>query len=214
MAIPGFTDSGPLAGGNPIPSTYPPTPIAQISIGETSITDDRAQYKNTDNAADIYTDYMVYNRYEKDYHRYMMGVTSPGGFQGGTVAFVQLATPTLLWVSEWTACRLNTQPKIPDSTSKDSNWILLDEHIEPVMLGLAADGVTALYRINGTFVYGHRNPARALINNITYARPPWMEDSFTRVVPASALEQDIISNSKQSVTAGTPGGSTGFPGVV
>lgn len=163
-------------------------------------TDFGAQFVDDGTDLNIETDYQVVNRYEKDRHVYMMGVTSPGfgyspglGLAGIGPAFVQMAAPTLLWVSRWTACRYNTTPKIPDPTPTDPNWILLDEHYEPTAVTLAADGVTPRYRISGTYVYGHKNPAAVTVNNINYARPPSVENTVVRNVPTASLEQQIIN---------------------
>ena len=140
----------------------------------------------------IFVDYMIMNRYEKDRHVYMMPLTSTTGFLGSSAAFVQLAAPTLLWIADWTACKYGNCPDIPDPNTANTGWVLLDEFYEPAMITVGADGVTPLYRISGTYVYGHVNPSDLTVNNINFARPPWLENSFTRTIPAGKLRKSLI----------------------
>src|ERR1700722_14672416 len=88
------------------------TPTAQVTIGTVTATDTLS--KLVTNTTVIWNDYMVKNRYEGDNHIYMMGITSPNGFQGASVAFAQLASPTLLWIAEWTASCFGQQPVVPN----------------------------------------------------------------------------------------------------
>src|SRR6267142_1460039 len=107
-------------------------PQATIVIGEISSDDTLALWDGDADSQGIWTDFEVHNHYEKDGHIYMMPISSPVGFNpqnqqglappGGslvnnqptqTVAFVQLAAKTLLWICEWTACKFNAQPEIP-----------------------------------------------------------------------------------------------------
>ncbi len=167
-------------------------PVAFITSGNINFDDEEGQFTVPDNDLfGIFTDYLINNRFEKDLHRYMAGIASPSGFQGASVSFVQLVNPTLLWICDWTAKRLNSAPPIPDPTSRDSNWVLLDECYEPSMLGLSADGVTPEYRISGTYVYGHVNPDSTTLRNISFARPPWMKDSFDRTMSTGKLMQGL-----------------------
>lgn len=164
-----------------------------------------------DDGAAIYTDYIVNNRFEKDRGIYMNGVTSPLPFQGASVAFVQLHAPTLLWICDWTACRFNASPLIPNSINSDTDWVLLDEHYEPSMIVTAVDGTTPLYRISGTYVYGKQNPNSTTVNDIQYARPPWLEDAFTRIVPATSLTNGLVDG---GATGETKAASPGNPGSI
>lgn len=171
------------------------TVVPVIEIGTIDPTDQNADYIGTDGSLSFYTDYMITNRFESDRHIYMLPISSPGGFNGSQAAFAQLASPTLLWIADWTASRYQTPPEIPDSASLDPNWILLDDHYEPAMLAMAADGQTRLYRISGTYVYGCRNPSTAPVNDIQFGRPPWMEDNAPngREVPEQTLTQNLIN---------------------
>lgn len=142
-----------------------------------------------------YNDYQITNRYEKDGHIYMMGLTSPGGNPTtGTCAFVQTAIPTLLWISDWTACKWTDQPEIPNPVSYNANWVLLDEHIETAMMAVGSDGVTPLYRCTGTYTYGNVYPNAYLVNDISYGRPPYIEDNIPRNMPTSKLTPNLINN--------------------
>ncbi len=176
---------------NPLTASRPGAGPVVIETGDVTPTDNLAKYYNDGSDVAIYADFRIRNRFEKDKHIYMLPVASPNGFQGASVAFVQLASPTLLWICDWTACRFNVQPNIPDPTPTDLNWIVLDEHYEPATITVGPDGVTPLYRISGTYVYGHRNPSPTTINNINFARPPWLQDSFNRFVPADKLQQGL-----------------------
>ena len=176
-----------------IPNTK--TTDATVTIGEVPLDDNGAFYAPLaaeEEGLALFTDYEVNNRYEKDNHVYMMPIASPGGFQGHSVSFVQLASATLLWISDWTAARLLKQPVAPDPTVSDGNWILLDVHLEPGMVTVGPDGATPLYRISGTYVYGHVNPSRDIANNVSFSRPPWLEDVFDRSMPLDKLAKGII----------------------
>lgn len=137
--------------------------------------------------SEIFTDYLQFNRYEKDSRRYMMGVASPSGFQGKTVAFVQLASPTLLWVCDWTTAKSGAQPEIPDPNPPDSNWVLLHEYPETANLVIYPDGRTPLYRVSGIYVYGHMAPDANTFKNVVFPRPPWLKDTFDRTIPLAKL---------------------------
>lgn len=159
----------------------------------------------SDPKMDVWIDFTIINKFESDKHIYMMPISSPQGFTNnagnqppaspgtGTIqnnqigqraAFVQLASPTLLWICDWTTAKLNSVPDIPDPNNTfDPNWVLLDEHYEPASIIAMANASTPLYRISGTFVYGHISPDPQVIKNIAFGRPPW--------IPASAFRRDI-----------------------
>lgn len=168
---------------------------AQIVIGKigTGGGGGTSQFIPSPDKKSILADYEIFNTYEKDQHKYMMGITSPNGFQGNSVAFVQLAAPTLLWISRWTACQAGSEPPIPDTDVGDSSWILLDEIIEPVMMNCMPDGTNPIYRINGTYVYGNTNPNARTTANTVFPRPPNVKDVFTRTISASLLTQNLIN---------------------
>lgn len=145
----------------------------------------------------VWVDYAVTSRYERAGKRYMLGVTSPAGYNGDTAAFVQLAKPTLLWVAQWTAARFGVQPVAPAKDLGDSRWVFLDEHLEAPHVTVAGDGVTPFYRISGLYVYGCKRPSDALIKDVEFPRPPWLEDAFDRTYPESLLEKNLLeANSK------------------
>ncbi len=122
----------------------------------------------------VWEDYWIRNSYFTDGHRYMMGISSPGGFNGSSAAFVQLAAPTLLWQCEWTAEKQGASPTLPSPTDlKDGGWVLLDQQIEPEMIELAPDGASYIYRINGIYWYGHTNPNVA---QIVHPIAAWFND--------------------------------------
>lgn len=150
----------------------------------------------------IQVDMAVECRYEKDGHIYMLGLTSPTPFQGSSVAFVQLASPTLLFIADWTACKMGAQPEIPDPNINDPNWVLLDDHWEPVAPTVPADILNRVYRISGCYVYGHRNPAILTYQNVTFPLKSWMQNSIDRTVPLSKITPNLLTagvGSSQSV---------------
>lgn len=154
--------------------------------------DSLGKYDSTGNPLAIWTDCTIRNRYEKDKHIYMMGVTSPGGFQGNSVAFAQMANPTLLRIVEWTVCRFNQLPDVPDPRSVGSNWILLDDNLETVAPEVAPDETSGLYRLSGYYVYGCINPAALTIQNATIPRKPYLDDAFFRLVPLATLVKNLL----------------------
>ena len=179
---------------------------AQIQVSEVPPDDNDGVFVGDAYSASIWTDYIVKNRYENDLHRYMMTITSPGNGVANAspglgnaltvlagAAFVQLGAPTLLWISDWTASRFREKPTVPQpEPPAGSPWVLLDKHYETMTLNVAPDGVTPLYRINGTFVYGHKNPSEETVLNINFSRPPWMADVFDRSVSSADQARNII----------------------
>lgn len=146
----------------------------------------------------IWNDYMINNRFEEDPHRYMMGITSPNGFKGTSVAFVQLAAKTLLWIADWTVMRTGAKPIIPSKIPSDPEWVFLDAHYEPGMVELMPDGETAKYRLSGIYVFGHKNPSDNILANMYFSRPPWLQDVFDRTVTTSMEEKNVIDTSGSS----------------
>ncbi len=166
--------------------------VGTVDFG--SAGDTLAKY-TADNRADTENPvrYKVRNRYEDDRHIYMMGITSPNEFAGATAAFVQLANPTLLWISEWTLASFNRKPAIPNSDTMDNNWVLLDRHMDPYILTVGTDGVTPLYSISGMYVYGCRKPDPDAYKNMIFPRPVWLQDVFERKITITDFEQGIIN---------------------
>lgn len=146
----------------------------------------------------LYTDYEIRNRYENDQHVYMMGITSPAGFQGQSAAFVQLAIPTVLWIADWTGSCNVAKPHIPDPASRNPNWVLLDKHVEPGMVDVSVDGQSLYYRISGTYVYGCVNPGPDVMGIAAFACPPWLDQSVSRTIDASMIEQGLINIPSQN----------------
>lgn len=170
----------------------------------------------------IWTDYRIVNHFEYDTHRYMGAITSPSPFQGDTVAFFQLGSPTILWLSRWTAARINAAPTIQDPDKlQDSNWVLLDSHTEPIQVIIMQDGKSPLYRISGLFAFGHRRPNKtgSILSLMNFGRPPWIDPKIPRNVKFVDKEiENVIDGLGSSFTGvfpGNPGGnsdSSGFSG--
>ena len=139
-----------------------------------SVSDNQGHFgdSGTDNLG-IWSEYVINCYYEEDRQIYMMPISSPNGFQGASVAFVQLAAKTLLWIVEWSAERYIYKPQIPDEDSVDPNWILMDKHLHGAWLDLQADSQSPSWRISGTYVYGHVNPPADPLSSFVFPCPPW-----------------------------------------
>lgn len=184
----------PSGGNNDAAVTKAGNTPASVTVARIELDDNSGNYVASPGC---WADFYIQSRYEGDYHRYMAGMTSPGGFRGGTAAFFQLAAPTLLWIVEWTAAKWLEVPEIPDpNISQSANgggWVLLDTWFETS--GLSADGTghNVLYRISGTYVYGQKSPPASLINSVSFPRMPMWKDVFQRTVPASSLVQGLTT---------------------
>lgn len=171
----------------------------------------------------IIPDYMITNRYEGDTHRYMAGLSSPGGFNGASVALFQLCAPTLLWICDWTAMQFQSEPDIPNPFAAGSEWEILDIHLEPAMLVVAGDGISPAYRISGTYFFACKNPGKfssygdSVFALAQHPRAPWVQDIFNRRIPADALKSDIMtyqgsSSSQRTNAAGFSSDGRVYPG--
>lgn len=188
----------PFTGDNQVVATQGQAPLvnAVVTVGDIDFTPTADVKFRQDQGDGIYTDYQIVNRYEDDPNLFMGGVTSPGGFQGASVCFVQLAAPTLVWVCDWTACRAGSKPKVPDPTPSDPDWVLLKKSPETPAEMLMPDGVSPLYRISGTYYYGHKDPqAASTFDRMSFPRPPWLQDIDSRTVDDEMLETGLIDGS-------------------
>lgn len=142
--------------------------------------------------AGVWEDYFIQNSYDTDQHVFQLGVTTPTGFLGNTVAFVQTAAPTLIWTCDWLARKQGNVPSVPNPTElADGDWVLLHTTIEPAMVDVLPDGYTYVYTIHGTYWYGHANPAKA---QMFFPKAPWLVDTNPsgRAVNASMFESGLI----------------------
>lgn len=171
--------------------------------------DDLAQI-NVASEFGVWADYRVSSRYVNCPQVYMMPVTSPAGFQGTSVAFVQLAAPTTALVVDWTAAQWSAVPTLPNPDLYDSNWVILYKLPQTAMKILAADGVTPLYRVNGTYVYGQKSPAANVYDNVSFPQPPWMEDYSLRTIDPNKLKQGIVDSTYTLRTPGAGGNGRGL----
>lgn len=158
-------------------------------------TDTSAVYNVSNNESSAtWEDYYIRNDYIKNGNIYVMGNTAqnPSALSQSSVSFVQLAKPILIWVCDWTVERSQIKPTIPDPASQDPNWVLLDEVLQPEAIDVNADGVSPIYRISGTYYYGHINPDSKTINNINYPRFPWYDSgTFSQTIDPDQLKQGL-----------------------
>lgn len=141
--------------------------------------------------AGVWEYYFIKNSYDTDQHVFQMGVTSPSGFNGSTVAFVQTAAPTLVWTCEWSARRQGSLPSIPDPIDLvDKEWVLLHTQIEPEIVDVLPDGFTYVYTISGIYWYGHANPSQV---QMFYPKAPWLADTNPegRAIDVLSLESGL-----------------------
>lgn len=183
------------------------TPFVSVTVGPVQISDANAAINPTPSPDQVWVDYYIMNRYEDNLNRYLIGVTSPDGFtnaQGRRAksAVVQLANSSILWICDWTVAQYNAMPKIPDPDPGDANWILLDRHFEPAMEDLAADGVSVLRRISGTYFYGSLDADAVSLSTMAFPRPPWMQDRFERKLTTQMFERGLSSTSYGLSTGG------------
>ena len=176
--------------------TPPPDPFGTTYAGI-------AENKNAVNAENLnlYLDYEIINYYLKDTHNWYGGVSSPGGFQGKSAVVFQLAAPKLLWVCEWTSLEVASQPKIPDITTQDQNWVLIDEDYRLFKIDVGPDQAQALYRIGGIYVFGHLQPSAETLNNARFGIPPYLNNQFDRTMPARLRTRNLIDG---TATAAKP----------
>ena len=191
--------SNPVTQGNRNPGAQDAFKPPKLTVTFGKVVDNPNYNGPAPETGQVFLDLMMNSRYEQDGHRYMAGVSSPAGFAGMTAAFFQLAAPTLLWICDWTVAQFNTEPEVPDPFSVGDQWVLLDLHVEPPMMGLAPDGISPLRRISGTYVFGNKyagdmsSYTTSAFAIAQWPRPQWMADTFQRTIPASSLKSDLIT---------------------
>lgn len=182
----------------------PTFPLDNTSITGGLLIDDNAGNYGSADQQGFWQHFVIRNSYEKDRHIYQMGICSPSGFNNQSVAFVQLASPTLLWICNWTLARVGSSPIVPDPIPSVSDWVLLDDWWDPDPIRIeGADGVIPSYMIAGTFVYGHPNPSNNTNLHVVYPITPWLNASiFSRGVPNSLLKKGLTDGSSTSIGTG------------
>lgn len=168
-----------------------PRVIANVKVGNIESDDNAAKFKPPSDPLGIWTDYIIDNKYENDPHTYMLPIASPNGFQNNKAAFCRLASSTLLWICDWTGARWNIPPEAPSPVPSDANWVILNKSAETRNVTVGPDGQTPLYRISGTYVYGHKNPPDDLFDSIQFGRPPWLDNTIMRTYPKSSIEKGL-----------------------
>lgn len=176
-----------------------------VTIGEIDFDDELGKYQDAE--IGVWTDYKTSCSYQNDRQTWMLPVASPSGFTGSSVGFCKLASPTLTLLVNWTACKFGTQPKVPDNTLDNANWVFLSSVVNPAMVTVGPDGVTPLYRVTGMYVYGLKNPSSGILTDVSFPKPPWLDDSIDRSMPAAKLEKGLIQKG-----AGGGGGGGLDPG--
>lgn len=191
-------------------------PNAIVTVGPVQIDDQDAQ--TVDMPDSVFDEFIINSKFEGDMHRYMMGITSETPFQGASVAFCQLASPTVLWIADWTVL-VKGDLKIPDPDLSIQDWVLLDAHFEPAAVVPNVDGVSPLYRLTGTYVYGHKNPKSSLAQNVLIPRLPWVKDGvFQTTILPSNLDNTLLTpqgggGGSSQASPGSPAPNTNPPSI-
>lgn len=178
-----------------------PSANAKVIIGDVPFDSVDGAYEGQEFQPSVTTeaspwgDYVIRCRLHKSQRRYMLGTTTDNPrLAGNSVAFVQLARPTLLWVVDWTAARWNSKPFVPSSSFYDPSWVLLDEVLEPGQVTFGADDRTPLFRISGCYFYGHKNPSGAVNQYATFPVAAWVQkNKFDRTVPDAMFQTGLIT---------------------
>lgn len=195
-----------------INNTLNPTDTKAVyrAIVDDNLTQTNGTNPRTPNIS-MFADYEIKSRYERDQHVYAMPTSTPYSVGSQPTVFVQLAQPSQAWIVDWTATKINEQPEIPRPTTPTgsngapeyvSNWVLLDQQVEPCMIRLGPDGFTPIYSISGTYIYGCKRPSSRMTADVAFAIAPWMQgeyndgsvyNPFFQSMPASKYMDDLIS---------------------
>jgi hypothetical protein len=176
-----FTFDNPLTGEQDFP---------QLSVTYQNIpdTDSNALYAAPSSDSLIFTDYIVENKIVERPHVYMLPICGDVASGEDTCAFVQLARPTLTYVVDWTAMRMDRQPTIPDPLAVSGDWVFLGKEAETRNVDVMGDGSTEMYRISGTYYYGRKKFDQEAMNYLRYGQPPYLEN-----VPDLAFDPQSFS---------------------
>lgn len=207
--------SGGAVGGIPLPGPQPGggsggdagSGRQETPFFDPALIDELGLY-NQEDSESVITDFHIHHHYERDLHIYMMGIASPQGFGGNKASFVQLASPTLLWIADWTGARFLSKPMVPDPTTVSEEWILMDVWMNPAQVVIGQDGTTPLFRLTGTYIFGHQNPGKNFYSDVVFPVAPWFTSTglaSLRAISASDLDKTGLLE---------PSTITGFTGQV
>jgi hypothetical protein len=148
---------------------------SQITISSTQPDDKQALRSTTESG--MYTRYMVDQKTELNTNTFQMPVASPNE----KPAIIQTGEAVASRRVEWSAEKVGSPPYVPNPKSNDPNMVLTKAQIAPQELGLAADGVSPIYRVKGCYDYVFLDPTKAYM---TAALPPWMS-GFASILRSS-----------------------------
>lgn len=160
--------------------------VVQISTGPVTYDDSLGSFTRD---SVPHADYEIHNHYEKDLQTYQMSLGSPDPAGESSVGIVRLGSPTLLWIAEWSACRLGDHPLVPDP-APPTGWVLLDANVTFAKVAEGPSGIDFIYRVEGTYVYAKKKPSSGLFTDMSYPLSPWLRDSggFVRKIPLDKLK--------------------------
>jgi hypothetical protein len=175
--------------------------------------EDESQKYQEDSKEGFHVDYMMYNRYDADLGVYAAGITSPDGFGGGSCAIMQLSAGVLIKAADWTAARLGERPTVPSPDLNDPGWELLRVMPEAAMVTVAPNGVTPLYRVNGTYFYAKKSAADDALDDVTFPKPSWLKDGEARRLPPEFRIKGLIDPAGAASSSARRAGAGGVAGA-
>ena len=186
----------------------PPAQVSQSNENFDNVTSDGKFATPPDNGS-VYPTYKVRHRYEGDPHIYMLGTTADptASPYSDPVAFVQLSQETRLWICEWSATRWGEKPKMPDYRIADTGWVFMKAIFQPEQTLVGADGVSVVYKVSGTYIYGRRRPSPLITSEMTFPVPPFFDGitNTERSFSADMFQQGIIQPPGGQLTAPSGG---------
>jgi hypothetical protein len=190
----------------------PPTSQIELLIGQIDYDGIPEGYAfGTDDATEVaYGDFQMRNHFEKDGLTFAGSNTSPVPFGGSLISVIRVGAPRIIWVCEWTSCRMALEPQVPDPASQPPGWTLLDVHVTAAHVSMGPNGIDPVYRVSGVYVYVKGIAADDVFDDVTYAKAPWVrEGAFSRRVSASRVRKDYMAGGGGAGAASAQGFSAG-----
>jgi hypothetical protein len=160
---------------------------ADVSISSTA-PDDKNALRTDSSEPGVYTRYMVDQNTTLDTNVFQMPVASPGE----KPVIIQTGEAVSSRRVEWYAEKVGAPPFVPNPKSNDPNMVLKKAQVAPQEMGLAADGVSPIYRVKGCYDYIFIDPTLAFMSS---ALVPWLNQVLNSLRSAPfAFKHGIIDN--------------------
>lgn len=128
------------------PPADPPLPVPLVPSNVTK-----------ENGTHPYHEYSADTGYLEDEGLLAVPLSQPAQ-DGSTVRYVKVSSQRMEKHVNWQVSRLNQKPQLPSPDPADANEILLRKFIIPSVPQQQADGVSRLYVVRGTYVFGLKKP--------------------------------------------------------